>query len=59
MAIILSPTEAHPNMTPRRYPGKVNAPDFPAGLDWLNVDRPLKIADLRGKLVILDFWTYC
>ena len=46
-------------MTPRQYPGKVNAPDFPAGLDWLNVDRPLKIADLRGKLVILDFWTYC
>ena len=37
------------------YAGKVNAPDFPPGLDWLNVDRPLTIADLRGKVVILDF----
>ena len=35
------------------------APEFPGGLDWLNTDKPLKIADLRGKIVMLDFWTYC
>lgn len=34
------------------------APDFPAGLDWINVPGPLTIEDLRGKIVILDFWTY-
>ena len=34
------------------------APEFQQGLDWLNVDHPLQLADLRGKLVILDFWTY-
>jgi thiol-disulfide isomerase/thioredoxin len=28
------------------------------GLDWLNVSRPLTLADLRGKIVLLDFWTY-
>jgi len=40
------------------YAGKVAAPDFPAGLDWLNTDRPLSLAqDLRGKIVLLDFWT--
>jgi hypothetical protein len=38
---------------------RVNAPDFSPGLDWLNTERPLTLADLRGKLVILDFWTYC
>jgi sugar lactone lactonase YvrE len=27
-------------------------------LDWLNVDRPLTLGDLRGKIVLLDFWTY-
>ncbi|MFN3652181.1 MAG: thioredoxin-like domain-containing protein [Armatimonadota bacterium] len=42
-----------------RYRGKVRAPEFPAGLEWLNVDRPLSLRDLRGKVVILDFWTFC
>ena len=35
------------------------APDFPLdGIDWLNVDAPLTLDDLAGKIVILDFWTY-
>ena len=47
-------------MTDRgRYAGAVRAPDFPPDLQWLNTSRPLTLADLRGKLVILDFWTYC
>jgi thiol-disulfide isomerase/thioredoxin len=37
----------------------IHAPEFPAGLPWLNTDRPLTIAGLRGKVVLLDFWTYC
>jgi thiol-disulfide isomerase/thioredoxin len=41
------------------YEGKVNAPDFPEGLEWLNTERPLSLKDLRGKVVLLDFWTYC
>lgn len=41
-----------------RYRGQVNAPDFPTGLTWLNVERPLTIEDLRGRMVLLDFWTY-
>ena len=37
----------------------VRAPDFPAGLDWIDTDgRALAIADLREKIAILDFWTY-
>ena len=46
-------------MSPMRFAGKVNAPEFPAGLDWLNTDQPLSITQLRGKLVLLDFWTFC
>ncbi|HEV8487995.1 MAG TPA: thioredoxin-like domain-containing protein [Blastocatellia bacterium] len=41
------------------YEGKVNAPDFPEGMEWLNTDRPLSLRQLRGKVVLLDFWTYC
>lgn len=38
--------------------GPTSAPDFPTGLDWLNIERPLGLKDLRGKVVLLDFWTY-
>jgi thiol-disulfide isomerase/thioredoxin len=41
------------------YEGKVNAPEFPDGMEWLNTDRPLSIRQLRGKVVLLDFWTFC
>jgi hypothetical protein len=41
------------------YAGQVRAPDFPPGLEWFNTERPLTLADLRGKMVILDFWTFC
>ena len=40
-------------------PGVVNAPEFPPDLDWLNTDRPLSISELRGRIILLDFWTYC
>lgn len=36
----------------------VHAPDFREGLDWINVQRPLTLGDLRGKVVLLDFWTF-
>jgi hypothetical protein len=32
--------------------------EFPDGLTWLNTDRPVRLADLHGKIVLLDFWTY-
>lgn len=47
-----------PTPDTRPYAGNIPAPDFPPGLDWLNVERPLSLADLRGKIVLLDFWTY-
>ena len=35
------------------------APEFPADLEWFNTGAPLTLADLRGRFVLLDFWTYC
>lgn len=35
-------------------------PEFPEGLEWLNTEEPLSIyKDLCGKVVVLDFFTYC
>jgi cytochrome c biogenesis protein CcdA/thiol-disulfide isomerase/thioredoxin len=34
------------------------APDFAGITKWLNTDKPLTITDLKGKVVLVDFWTY-
>jgi hypothetical protein len=37
----------------------VRAPEFPPNIDWINTaGRPLTLADFRGKILLLDFWTY-
>ena len=38
--------------------GLPDAPPFAADAAWFNVPAPLTIAALRGKFVLLDFWTY-
>src|SRR3990167_2699802 len=37
-----------------KYP---RAPGFPGIEKWIN-SEPLKIEQLRGKVVLVDFWTY-
>uniref|UniRef100_A0A182QK42 Thioredoxin-like fold domain-containing protein n=1 Tax=Anopheles farauti TaxID=69004 RepID=A0A182QK42_9DIPT len=40
--------------------GKSVSAEFPDGLDWFNVTEPLTLqGSLRGKIVVLDFFTYC
>jgi len=46
-------------VAPTSYYGKVSAPDFPTNLEWVNSKQAVSLMDLRGKIVILDFWTYC
>ena len=41
------------------FAGTTNAPEFPVGLEWVNTDRALTMSELAGKIVVLDFWTYC
>jgi DNA-binding beta-propeller fold protein YncE len=37
---------------------RVRAPEITGGRGWLNTEKPLSIAALKGKVVLLDFWTY-
>ncbi|MCR4263952.1 MAG: thioredoxin family protein, partial [Candidatus Roizmanbacteria bacterium] len=41
--------------TSQKYP---KAPEFVGIETWLNVNEPLTMEALRGKVVLIDFWTY-
>ncbi len=44
----------------RQLPVVATAPEFKETEDWFNTpgDRPLTLAGLRGRVVLVDFWTY-
>lgn len=43
------------------FPRKVALPPnaLEGGIEWLNASGPITLPALRGKIVLLDFWTYC
>ncbi len=47
------------DQNPGRLPVLGVAPDFVGIRSWLNTDgAPVTLKDLRGKVVLVDFWTY-
>jgi cytochrome c biogenesis protein CcdA/thiol-disulfide isomerase/thioredoxin len=49
-----------PAHTTAALPDLGTAPNFTGIVAWLNTpgDRPLSLAQLRGRVVLVDFWTY-
>ena len=41
------------------FPNLPLAPSLDGGIGWLNTGGEISLKDLRGKIVLLDFWTYC
>lgn len=52
---VIKPKGRVENPFPKAFP----APDLEGGVEWLNVAGPISLKDLRGKVVVLDFWTFC
>ena len=38
---------------------RVRAPELSGAGGWINTPEPLSLATLRGRIVLLDFWTFC
>ena len=60
-AEVTSPSQATPKPTPVPAiitpPGTEAAPEFRGITAWLN-SEPLLMAEQRGKVVLVDLWTY-
>lgn len=41
------------------FPNRFPAPSLDGGEAWLNTSGEISLKDLRGKVVLIDFWTYC
>ena len=38
---------------------RMKAPSFGENIRWMNTAQPVTLQSLRGRVVVLDFWTYC
>ena len=50
--------EGKESVMPVQERPRIRAPELSGHRGWLNTDKPLSLAGLKGKVVLLDFWTY-
>jgi sugar lactone lactonase YvrE/thiol-disulfide isomerase/thioredoxin len=53
-----SPSKTLNTVGENPYRLRLAAPSLEGG-EWVNTAQPLSLASLRGRFVLLDFWTYC
>jgi len=52
------PQDSTTTTVEQSFAGTTDAPAIPENLDWINTSEPIALEDLKGKVVLLDFWTY-
>jgi len=57
MLVKPSTPEVATSRTVAKLPDLGEAPELTNEV-WLNVDQPLRLANLRGQVVLLDMWTF-
>jgi cytochrome c biogenesis protein CcdA/thiol-disulfide isomerase/thioredoxin len=55
---LLIEMEKPESVVPSTLPVYGEAPEFSGIVKWLNTDAALSMQDLRGQVVLIDFWTY-
>src|SRR6185503_7961756 len=58
IALCLAATLASTALAQDKAPAK-KAPELDGGVVWFNTDKPIRLEELKGKIVLLDFWTFC
>ncbi|MEO0512219.1 MAG: thioredoxin-like domain-containing protein [Planctomycetota bacterium] len=59
-ALLIALIASSPLLVSTPLKAQFMAPELEPNLGWLNTDRPLSFEDdLKGHIVVLDFWTYC
>src|SRR6185503_6422929 len=56
--VFFSPTPSKGLDMPVQERSRIRAPELTGDRGWLNTEKPLSLAALKGKVVLLDFWTY-
>jgi thiol-disulfide isomerase/thioredoxin len=47
-----------PQDLPERLEDEPSAPDFGGAQAWINTNESIELTEQRGKVVLVDFWTY-
>jgi hypothetical protein len=59
----MPPTALNPSEPNKPMTVKSNLPDLGPAADfnnapWINTDAPLTLTSLRGKVILVEFWTF-